>query len=70
MQVGQITESILTPAGWYIFQLIERIEGHMYTYDELKDNLRQVVENQKIEMKLTEYVKDLRTRFFIDEKAG
>jgi peptidyl-prolyl cis-trans isomerase SurA len=70
VQVGQITESILTPAGWYIFQLIERIEGHMYTYDELKDNLRQVVENQKIEMKLTEYVKDLRTRFFIDEKAG
>lgn len=70
VQVGQITEPILTPAGWYIFKLIERIEGHMYTYDELKENLRQVVENQKIELKLMDYVKDLRTRFFIDEKAG
>ena len=45
-------------------------DGHMYTYDELKDNLRQVVENTKIEVKLAEYVMDLRTRFFIDEKTG
>ena len=70
VEQGQITEPILTPGGWYIFKLLARIDGHMYTYDELKDNLRQVVENTKIEVKLAEYVKELRTRFFIDEKAG
>jgi len=70
VEVGQITQPVLTPAGWYLFQLIERVEGHMYTYEELKDNLRQVVENQKIEEKLNVYVKELRSRFFIDEKTG
>ncbi len=70
VQVGQITEPILTHAGWYIFKVIERMDGHMYTYDELKDNLRQVVENQKIEEELATYVEGLRDRFFIDEKKG
>ncbi len=70
VQVGQITEPIVTPAGWYIFKLIERMEGHMYTYDELKENLRQVVENTKIEELLAVYVKELRARFFVDQKTG
>ncbi len=70
VQVGQVTEPVLTPAGWYIFKLIERTEGHMYTYEELKPNLHQAVESQKIEEKLAEYVAELRTRFFIDKKTG
>jgi len=68
-EVREVTEPILTPAGWYIFQITERITGHMYTYEELKDNLRQLVENQKIEKSLREYVEELRTQFFIDEKS-
>jgi len=67
--IGQITEPVLTPAGWYIFLVQDRVEGHMYTYEELKDNLRQMVEGQKIEQALTEYVEGLRERFFIDEKS-
>jgi len=68
-EVGEVTEPVLTPAGWYIFQVNERIPGHMYTYEELKDNLRQVVEGQKIEKSLMEYVLGLREQFFIDEKS-
>jgi len=67
-QVGTITEPLLTPAGWYVFQVLERTEGHMYTFEELKDNLRQMVEGQKIEEALAEYVEGLKERFFIDEK--
>ena len=70
VEVGQITEPVLTPAGWYVFKLLARTQGHMYTYDELKDNLRQVVENEKIEAKLADYVAELRTRFFIADKSG
>ena len=68
-EVGEVTEPIFTPAGWYIFQIQARITGHMYTYEELKDNLRQMVENQKIEKELAEYVEGLREQFFIDEKS-
>jgi peptidyl-prolyl cis-trans isomerase SurA len=68
-KVGEVTEPILTPAGWYIFMVQARVDGHMYTFDELKENLRQMVEGQKIETALAEYVADLRTQFFIDEKS-
>jgi peptidyl-prolyl cis-trans isomerase SurA len=67
--IGQITEPVLTPAGWYIFLVMDRVQGHMYTYEELKDNLRQLVEGQKIEKALMEYVQGLHERFFIDEKS-
>lgn len=67
-QLGEVTEPLLTPAGWYIFEVRERVEGHMYTFDELKDNLRQVVEGEKIEKALAEYVAGLKDRFFIEEK--
>ena len=66
--IGQVTEPVLTPAGWYIFLVQNRTQGHMYTFEELKDNLRQVVEGVKIEEALAAYVAGLRERFFIDEK--
>ena len=67
-EIGVVTEPLLTPAGWYVFQVNERVDGHMYTFDELKDKLRQVVEGEKIEVALAEYVEGLKERFFIDEK--
>ena len=70
IQVGQITEPVVTPSGWYIFKLLSRVDGHMYTYEELKDNLRQMVENEKIETKLGEYVVGLHSRFFVDQKTN
>jgi parvulin-like peptidyl-prolyl isomerase len=67
--VGEITEPVLTPVGWYVFQVQERVAGHMYTYEELRDQLRMLVENTQIESALAEYVQRLRERFFIDEKS-
>ncbi|MBE0565287.1 MAG: peptidylprolyl isomerase [Krumholzibacteria bacterium] len=67
--VGEITEPVLTPAGWYVFEVRERKPGHMFTYAELKDQLRMMVEGQKIEAALATYVAGLRERFFIDEKS-
>lgn len=66
--VGQVTEPVLTQAGWYVFHVLERREGHRYTFAELKDDLRRYVENQKIEIALAAYVQDLKNRFFVDIK--
>jgi peptidyl-prolyl cis-trans isomerase SurA len=66
--VGPPTEPLLTPAGWYVFQLLDRFEGHKFTYEELKEDLRRHVENQKIEVELKTYIDDLRERFFVDIK--
>jgi len=66
--IGEITEPLLTAAGWYVFQVVDRVEGHRYTYDELKDDLRRYVENQKIEVALAAYIEGLRETFFVDIK--
>ena len=67
-ETGTITEPLLTPSGWYVFQVVDRVEGHQYTYDELKDDLRRFVENQKIEEGLVDYIEELEGRFFVDIK--
>jgi peptidyl-prolyl cis-trans isomerase SurA len=67
-QPGEVTEPLLTAAGWYVFQVIDRVEGHQYTYEELAGELRQFVEGQKIETALVAYIDDLRDRFFVDIK--
>ena len=66
---GAVSEPVLTPAGWYVFKVLARKPGHMFTYEELAEQLRQAVESQKIEAALADYVKELRKRFFIDEKG-
>lgn len=67
-QPGQVTPPVLMPAGWYLFQVLDRKAGHMFTYEELQDDLRQAVESRKIETALAAYVAGLRERFFIDLK--
>ena len=64
-----VSEPVLTPAGWYVFKMLGRKDGHVLTYEELSEQLRQAVENQKIEAALAVYVKELRKRFFIEEKS-
>jgi peptidyl-prolyl cis-trans isomerase SurA len=66
--VGTVTEPLMTAAGWYVFQVVDRVEGHRYTYDELREDLRRFVENQKIEVALAEYIEELHERFFVDIK--
>ena len=68
-QEGDVTEPLMTPVGWYIFLVNERVDGHMYTFEELKEQIRRAIEAEKMEKELTEYVQELRTRFFIDQKG-
>lgn len=69
LPVDAVSEPVLTPAGWYVFKMMARKDGHTYTYDEIAEELRQAVESQKIEAALAGYVKELRKRFFIEEKG-
>jgi peptidyl-prolyl cis-trans isomerase SurA len=68
-EAGQLTEPLLTPAGFYIFLVKERTHGRRLTYDEVKENLRRVVEAEKMEAALTKYVAGLRQHFFVDLKS-
>ena len=67
-QTGQLTEAVLTQAGWYLFLVHERIPGHMFTFVELEDQLRIHVENLEMEEAMLEYIEGLKDRFFVDLK--
>jgi peptidyl-prolyl cis-trans isomerase SurA len=68
-QAGQLTEPLLTPAGFYIFLVEERTNGRRLSYDEVKENLRRLLEADKMEAALTKYVAGLRERFYVDLKV-
>ncbi len=68
LDAGQVTEPFLTPAGFYILNVKERLPGRPLTYAEVKDSLRRAIESQKLEAELERYVDGLRRRFFVDMK--
>jgi len=68
VQPGGITEPFLTPAGFYIFLVRDRQPGHVFTLEEVRPQIRQAVEAEKIEAELEDYVSRLRRRFVVDVK--
>ncbi len=65
---GQLSEPVATPAGFYIFLVKDRKEGHRLPFDEVKADIRRQLESEKLEAELQRYVASLRDRFFIDLK--
>ncbi len=65
---GAITPPFLTPAGFYIFLVRERTAGASAGFEELRDQVRQAVESQKLQEALAVYVEGLRARFAVDRK--
>ncbi len=65
---GGMTNPFLTPAGFYIFLVRDRAYGHKLTLEEVRPQVQQAVESEKIEAELKVYVADLRTRFVVDLK--
>ena len=65
---GAITPPFLTPTGYYIFLVRERTAGATASFEELREQVRQAVESQKLSEALAVYVEGLRTRFAVDRK--
>ena len=65
---GTVTEPFLTPAGFYIFLVRERTAGARASFEDLREQVRQAVEAQKLQAALAVYVEGLRTRFAVDRK--
>lgn len=68
LKAGDLTEPFPTPAGFYIFLVKDRRDGRSFGYEEVKDRLRQMVEGEKLEAELTDYIDELRERFVVDIK--
>ncbi len=65
---GDLTEPFMTPAGFYIFLVKDRTYGEQLAFEDVRDQVRQAVESEKLQDELAVYVTDLRTRFVVDRK--
>ena len=63
---GEIAPVIKDPKGFRILRVISWDEGRAYTYDEAKDELRRFIEQEKLELRLGEYVEELKKTYSVE----
>lgn len=68
VQAGEMTEPLQTLAGFYIFKVKERRNGRKLDLKEIRPQVRQALEETKIEAELSKYLDELRHLFVIDMK--
>ena len=66
--VGGVTEVVPMDIGYYIFKVVGKAPERDYTFDEIKDRLRQLVIQEKSQNEYDSWVAELRKKTFVDVK--
>ena len=66
--VGGVTEVIPMDIGYYIFKVVGKAPEREYTFDEIKDRLRQLVTQEKSQNEYDRWVTELRKKTYVDVK--
>ena len=69
LQPGEVAPPVKGTAGYFVLRLDERIPPQRKSYEEIHDQLRAMVEDQKIQAELDKFLQGLREKFYIDIKA-
>ncbi len=67
--VGEISDPTPGNEGYYVFKVLDRQDGEVYSFEEIEDRLRNLLLNQKLEAQLQVYLDELRREFYIEVKA-
>jgi peptidyl-prolyl cis-trans isomerase SurA len=68
LPVGQVSGIIVTPAGFHLIQVEQRVKGQVLPFDEVKETIRQVLLEQKVEAKFKEWLQGLRAKASVEMK--
>lgn len=66
MKPGDISQVLRESAGFRIVKLIERENERPYRYEEIKTELRNMYDNEKMETSYTKYIDGLRDEFSVE----
>ena len=69
LTVGDYSDLVQTEPGYHVFKLLNRRGGEAYTYDEIRDRLRQLVENQELQKVYDEWMAGIRDSAYVEIKA-
>jgi peptidyl-prolyl cis-trans isomerase SurA len=68
VDVGEISEIVNTPNGFYLFKVLQRTQSEETSYEQIEAPLRRYLESRALERKYREYVTKLRSEFYVDIK--
>jgi peptidyl-prolyl cis-trans isomerase SurA len=66
MKTGQISEPILSPAGYHIVYLIDRAQTTEADFDKLKDKIYDRMYEQRVMEELTQYVAEQKKKTYVE----
>ncbi|UCG52621.1 MAG: peptidylprolyl isomerase [Candidatus Latescibacterota bacterium] len=69
MEEGEISQVLREPTGFRIVKLLEREASRPYTFDEVREELKKLIEQEKVAETYDEYLRGLRNEFYVDVRA-
>ena len=69
MKPGDISQVLREPNGFRIVKLLEQEEARPFTYEEVRDDLRKGVEEEKLAESYETYVAGLHDEFYVDVRV-
>jgi peptidyl-prolyl cis-trans isomerase SurA len=67
---GGVTEVVPLDIGYHIFRVVGKTPEREYTYDEIKDQLRQMVLQERMQNKYEQWLAEIKKKTFIDIKGS
>ncbi|MBD3336596.1 MAG: hypothetical protein GF355_13875 [Candidatus Eisenbacteria bacterium] len=67
LQVGEVSEVVPGDGGFHILKVTGRQEPGEYTFEEIREDLREMVRRERLEEKYRAWIEDLRQKYYIEE---
>ncbi|MGD0586918.1 MAG: peptidylprolyl isomerase [Oryzomonas sp.] len=68
MKTGEVSELVVTPAGFHIIKLEERIKGKVKPFESVKAEIEDVIYRKKSEERFNQWAKELRSKASVEIK--
>lgn len=69
MKPGDVSPVLREPSGFRIVKLLEREGARRYGFEEVRSELQQVIQQEKIELLYQDYLAKLRNEFYVDVRV-
>jgi peptidyl-prolyl cis-trans isomerase SurA len=68
MKSGEVSELVVTPAGFHIIKLEERIKGKVKPFESVKTEIEDAIYRKKSEERFSQWAKELRSKASVEVK--